>query len=199
VLDTEGSDDVKKAVILNGMHPGDGMVAAVQDMLAQGLEEASWDVQPYVLHEIEVKPCLGCFGCWLETPGRCVMHDADDVAAAVARSDLVVYLSPVTFGGYSSHLKKVMDRMIFLILPFFLTVDGETHHVPRYDDRANLLFVGLMGESDPESEEIFTALAEGNAINMSAPLWAADVIVEDEGGGAAREAVARLLRKVEVG
>lgn len=190
---------MKKAVILNGMHPGEGMTATVQGMLTQGLEEASWEVEPYVLHETVVKPCLGCFGCWLETPGRCVMHDADDVAAVVARSDLVVYLSPVTFGGYSSHLKKVIDRMIFLILPFFLRVDGETHHVPRYKDRANLLFVGVTEEPDPESEEIFPALAEGNAINMSAPRWAADVIVESEGDGAAREAVARLLRKVEVG
>lgn len=189
---------MKKAVILNGMHPGDGEVAAVQAALAEALEDASWAVEPYVLHQMEVKPCLGCFGCWLETPGQCVMHDADEVAAAVARSDLVVYLSPVTFGGYSSHLKKVFDRMIFLILPFFQTVDGETHHVPRYDDRANLLFVGVMEESDAECEEIFTTLAERNAINMSAPLWAVDVIVEDDGHSVARDAVRRLLDEVEV-
>ena len=189
---------MKKAVILNGMHPGDAEVAAVQAMLVEVLEEASWDVEGYVLHQMEVKPCLGCFRCWLETPGRGVLHDADDVAAAVARSDLVVYLSPVTFGGYSSHLKKVLDHMIFLVLPFFQTVDGETHHVPRYDNRANLLFLGVMDQSDPESDAIFTALAERVAINLSAPLWEADVIVEAEGDGPARETVRRVLADVEV-
>lgn len=25
--------------------------------------------------ENEVKPCIGCFSCWVKTPGRCAIHD----------------------------------------------------------------------------------------------------------------------------
>jgi multimeric flavodoxin WrbA len=186
------------AVILNGMEPGDSSVASIQDMLVNTLEERTWSVKPFILHEIDVKPCGGCFGCWIQTPGRCVRHDTDAVAASVTQSDLTIYLTPVTFGGYSSQLKKVLDHLIFLILPFFKTVDGETHHVPRYRKRANLLVIGTMDRADRESEAIFTTLAERNAINMSAPRWATGVVVEEEGSDAARQVVEDLLKDVEV-
>ena len=187
-----------KAVILNGMEAGDAWTAAIQDELVAALEERAWDVDPLVLHAIDVKPCGGCFGCWLQTPGRCVMHDTDDVAAAVVQSDLMIWLTPVRFGGYASHLKKVLDHLICLILPFFKTVDGETHHVPRYEEPADLLVVGTLPQADAESEAIFADLAERNAINMSASRWAAGVVVEERGLDVAHERVQDLLTDVEV-
>lgn len=186
------------AVILNGMEPGDGSVASVQEMLIDTLTERTWNAEPFVLHDLDVRPCAGCFGCWIQTPGRCVHRDTDAVAASVARSDLTIYLTPVTFGGYSSQLKKVVDHLICLILPFFKTVDGETHHVPRYRKRPDLLVIGTMERSDGEREAIFTTLAERNAINMSAPRWGSGVIVEEEGSDAARRAIDKLLTDVEV-
>jgi multimeric flavodoxin WrbA len=126
------------------------------------------------------------------------MHDTDDIAAAVAGSDLTVYVTPVTFGGYSSQLKKVLDHLIVLVLPFFKTVNGETHHVPRYRRPANLLVIGTMPEHDAESEAIFAGLAERNAINMSAPCWASGVIVDERDTHAARQAIQGLLTRVEV-
>lgn len=187
-----------KAVILNGMEPGNGSIASIQEMLVDALEQRAWEVEPFVLHTLDVRPCAGCFGCWLQTPGRCVRHDTDAVAAAVARSDLTIYLTPVTFGGYSSQLKKVVDHLIFLILPFFKTVDGETHHVPRYRKRPNLLILGTMDRPDTENEAIFTALAERNAINMSAPQWASGVILGETESEAALEKIKDLLTQVEV-
>ena len=83
---------------------------------------------------MEIRPCIGCFGCWVQTPGECLIDDAArQIAPAIIGSDLVIYLTPVTFGGYSSELKKALDRCICLILPFFTKIDGEMHHKPRYD------------------------------------------------------------------
>jgi hypothetical protein len=46
--------------------------------------------------------CLGCFGCWLKTPGMCVEDDAGrQVARAIVQSDTTVLYTPATFGGYS--------------------------------------------------------------------------------------------------
>jgi len=50
---------------------------------------------------------MGCFGCWNKTPGTCVMKDdSAKIAKAVVNSDLLIFLTPITFGGYSSELKK---------------------------------------------------------------------------------------------
>jgi multimeric flavodoxin WrbA len=187
-----------KAVVLNGMESGNGSAGTISDLLAEVLAQRAWDVRPFDLRDLEIRPCGGCFGCWLQTPGRCLVDDTDDIAAAVTDSDLTVYLSPATFGGYSSRLKKVLDHLIFLILPFFQTVNGETHHVPRYRKRPNLLIAGVMDQYDAESEAIFLDLAEGNAVNLSAPRLAAGVIMSKQGRDAAREAIENSLAKMEV-
>lgn len=187
-----------KAVVLNGMEAGDTLTASVQHILLETLQKRAWHVQPFMLHDIDVRPCEGCFSCWLQTPGRCVMHDTDEIAAALAQSDLAIYLTPVTFGGYSSQLKKVLDHLILLVLPFFKTVDGETHHVPRYRKHPDLLVLGVMPDENTESEAIFTSLAERNAVNMSAPHWAAGIIVEEHGPDSIRQTVRDLLTDVGV-
>ena len=31
-----------------------------------------WDV---ISDDGTIRPCIGCFGCWVKTPGQCVIHD----------------------------------------------------------------------------------------------------------------------------
>jgi hypothetical protein len=188
-----------KATILNGMHDGDAVTAKVHDALLDLLQGKGWETNPFILHEVDISPCAGCFGCWVRTPGQCVSNDSDDIARSVVQSDLLVYLTPVTFGGYSSELKKAVDHLIFTNLPFFRTVEGETHHRPRYDRAPNLLAIGVLPEHDTESERIFATLVERNAINMFAPAWAAGIITRENANGMLRRELASLLSKVEVG
>ena len=65
------------------------------------------------------------------------------VTRAFIQSDLAIFLTPVTFGGYSSQLKKAVDHLIPNILPFFRTVKGETRHHKRYAHYPNLLVLGV--------------------------------------------------------
>ncbi len=58
-------------------------------------------------------------------PGECARDDdGRRVAREVIRSNLAVFLTPVTFGGYSSVLKGAVDRLIPLGSPFFARVGG---------------------------------------------------------------------------
>jgi multimeric flavodoxin WrbA len=187
-----------KAIILNGMAAGDDVLASIQDTLTGQLERQRWEVTTFVLHEIEIQPCQGCFGCWLRTPGRCVLHDTDEIAQAWVESDLMVCLSPVTFGGYSSHLKKALDHMIFFALPFFQQIDGETHHQFRYDHNPRLLVLGTQPAPDEESAAIFRRLVERNATNMGNPQWAVGIVAHDQNQAAIQREIERRLQGVEV-
>lgn len=156
-----------KALILNGGAEADPEMETVHQIVRQELSRAGWDVREFILRNTAIANCLGCFGCWVKTPGTCVIPDAGrEVAATMIRSDLVVLLTPVTFGGYSSILKKAMDRIIPLLSPYFVKIHGEVHHKQRYDQYPDLFGVGLVRQEDVESRAIFSTLIEKNARNF---------------------------------
>ena len=168
------------ATILNGGLAGDLFVDHVQDLLLAELATAGYQPAAWTLSEEKIAYCLGCFECWTKTPGLCRIDDAGRlVSASVINSHLVIYLSPVTFGGYSSELKKAVDRSICLLSPFFTHVDGEVHHQRRYDRYPALLGVGILPHRHVEQEQIFSTLISRNAINMHSPQHASVVVTRD--------------------
>ena len=80
---------------------------------------------------------------------------------------MLVWLTPVTFGGYSSELKKALDRLIPILLPYFKAYKGQIHHQMRYDKYPTLLVIGTEPLKE-EYEEIFLALTERNVLNLKA-------------------------------
>ncbi|GEM_PF-387117 len=188
-----------KTVILNGMEAGDTLTESVHHMLFDALRTRGWEVEPFILHEMEIAFCAGCFGCWIRTPGQCVLKDGGhSVARAFIQSDLAVFLTPVTFGGYSSQLKKAVGHLLPNILPFFRTIRGETHHKKRYAHYPNLLVLGTLPHAEEESERIFASLVERNAINMCPQAYAAGIITQEQSDESRRETIENLLAQVEV-
>lgn len=188
-----------KAVVLNGSQEGDRTLEVTERIILEELAEDGWDAEALILRDMEISHCLGCFGCWVKTPGICVIDDAGrKVARAICQGDLVVFLTPVTFGGYSSDLKKALDRSICLISPFFTRIKGEVHHKPRYARYPRLMAVGGLGHPDQESESIFKTLVERNSINFHAPSHVAGVIVSGRDEGEIRKEIRALLAGVGV-
>ena len=175
-----------KATILNGALPGDDFVDAVGGALQAHLQAAGWAVTPWTLRDEKIAYCLGCFECWTKTPGLCRIDDAGrDVAASMIGSDLTIYLTPITFGGYSSALKKAVDRAICLVSPFFTHIDGEVHHHARYDRYPALVGVGVLPAPHPDQEQIFRTLIGRNAINLHAPEHESVVLYRSQAPAAA--------------
>jgi multimeric flavodoxin WrbA len=104
------------------------------------------------LASAEMHPCIGCFKCWLRTPGECVYRDeASRIVREIVNADRVLFLCPVTWGSYSPAVKTLLDRSICRVLPFFEIYKGETHHPARYEHSPETWLVGYGGElSEPE-------------------------------------------------
>ncbi len=159
-----------KASILDGLGKGDIAMNNIHKMIIHELMEIEWKVESFILHDMKITHCLGCFECWMKTPGICRFDDAGrKIAKSFIQSDLVIFLTPVTFGGYSSELKKALDRIICLDLPFFKRYNGEVHHKMRYKKYPGFMVAGILPEADPESERIFKTLVERNALNFFPP------------------------------
>lgn len=115
-----------------------------------------------------VHHCVGCFGCWLKTPGSCVMKDrAQKLPALLADSDQMVIVSRLVYGGFSPEIKAALDRSIGYIMPFFRFVNGEMHHIMRYDNPFQLT-VHFYGNSSPAQTAIARRLVPANAVNLGA-------------------------------
>ncbi len=189
----------KQALILDG-GTGDGATTRLAgDAVGGHLEGMGWSTTVLALRELEIAPCLGCFGCWVRTPGVCVVDDdGREVARRVVQSDLMVFVTPLTFGGYSSELKKALDRLIPIISPMFRRVRGEVHHVRRYARYPRLVGVAVDGDPpiDPEEEELFETLVGRNAINLYAPAEAACVVAMNDDPAAVRRTIEQAVGKV---
>lgn len=184
----------RDALILDGSGPGEEFAGLLRGLLADGMGRLGYRVRSLLLREMKIHHCTGCFGCWVRTPGVCVIPDEGrDVAREAVRSDLLVFLCPVTFGGYSSELKKAVDRIVCpMLLPFFERVKGEVRHPPRYEKRPRLLAVGVLPEADEESARIFSTLVARNALNLHTP-HAAGVIPGGLPDGELRARIGELL------
>lgn len=156
-----------KALILDGSSIEGHVLTILNNYLKKELENRGWITDTYHLLNEDIGTCIGCFGCWVKTPGQCVIQDkGQEIIKKIAQTDLLILSSPITFGGYSYQLKKIVDRMIPNVLPLFERFNGEIHHKQRYPYTPNLLVIGYQKNKDPESEDIFRTLVTRNTLNF---------------------------------
>lgn len=186
-----------KALILNGVPQGDLLAEKLCATLEGELKVRNYEGNLLNLADIEISPCLGCFGCWVKTPGVCVIDDAGrNVARAYMQSEMSVFITPVTFGGYSFQLKKAIDRLIPNLSPYFRKVGREIHHQMRYRRYPSSLILGILPEPDQEKENLFKTLAKRNSLNYEHPAWAVGVLYETQSDEEIREEIKALVEKV---
>ncbi|WP_070000973.1 flavodoxin family protein [Cellulosilyticum sp. I15G10I2] len=93
------------------------------------------------LDDKSINACIGCWNCWLKTPGRCVMKDqmAESYSDYV-NSDAIILLIDTAQGFISHKAKAFFDRTIPHYHPYIKIVDGECHHVARYKCYPDMVF-----------------------------------------------------------
>jgi multimeric flavodoxin WrbA len=116
----------------------------------------------------KIHPCICCFGCWVKTPGQCVINDGyNTMGALISKCDQMIIVSRCFYGSYSPFVHNVLDRSISYLLPYFRTKNGETHHKNRYDN--NIIFtVYFYGNISNREKETARKLVLANSVNFFA-------------------------------
>lgn len=130
----------------------------------------------------EFKPCIGCFGCWVKTPGLCILQGdkANEINNDLVNSQVLVILTQIQYGSYSSDVKKYLDRQIPNISPFFAIINGETHHQKRYNNYPCFVGIGYSTNVSDAEKKTFQTLVQRNSINFHAPKTLA-LVIDNEG------------------
>lgn len=158
-----------KVTILNGNgNPQNQGFDEYVTRLSTALEAEQHMVTMFTLRDLDIKFCTGCFGCWVKTPGECVVKDAShDVCRAVINSDFLLWAAPLRMGFPDAALKKMMDKSIPLIHPYFVVDHGEAHHRPRYDHYPRIgLLLEKEADTDTEDLRIVSDIFSRTALNM---------------------------------
>jgi len=200
IKNKQQKETLMKAILLDGSQANDNTGQRIRTSLTAELQNQGWDVEYVNLGEKKIGNCAGDFFCWIRTPGMCnVADDNRAIAEAMTASDLIVYLTPVMFGGYSSTLKRMVDHQIQLVSPYFMKVAGETHHQKRYTNYPNLLVIGWMESPDPQSEAVFRHLVQRNALNWHANTYVSGVVLASESDQEMRASAQKWLNELQSG
>ncbi len=157
--------------------------------LSLAMEQISGDIKMIDLSSLKISNCVGCFGCWVKTPGRCVIRDdAVKVYPCIAKSDTVLYVSRIRYGGYDTMMKTMLERAIPVQKAFIRLLDGETHHVQRNVALKQATIVAY-GCDDKEEQQVFQRLVARNAKNMNFKSYKVIFVKESQAENVVRKEV----------
>lgn len=115
-----------------------------------------------------IRNCIGCFGCWIKTPGQCVIKDSyDNMGELFSQADTVIIISKCYYGGYSPFVKNILERSISYLLPFFKIKNHETHHKPRYKNHLKFRVYFYGEHITPQEMNTAKGLIKANAVNFN--------------------------------
>lgn len=144
-----------KIVIING-NPSqrDSSFDARLKVLRELMASRRHTVEEFTLRELKIGQCIGCFDCWLKTPGVCPLKDDHaPILSSFVVADLVLMASPLIMGFTSALLKRTCDRLVPTLLPFIDGKSGECRHYLRYG-RAPALGLLYAPEGDTDDEDV---------------------------------------------
>lgn len=116
----------------------------------------------------KIKNCMGCFYCWIKTPGECRIKDGyDNLAELYSKAEKIIIISRCCYGSYSPFIKNILDRSIPYLLPFFKIKNKEMHHTVRYKKKF-YFDVYFYGENiSDEEKKIAKNIVKANCINLN--------------------------------
>jgi multimeric flavodoxin WrbA len=160
-----------KITILNGNPEPSGFDQYLK-VLKSNLETNNHQVTQIDLRELPLKYCIGCFDCWVKTPGICDADDASqEMDRAVINSDFTLWAAPLKLGFPSTLLKMAIDKHLPLIHPYLVVDQNEAHHLKRYKSYPR---VGMLIEKEPDTNakdlRILTDIFSRTALNFKSKL-----------------------------
>lgn len=146
-----------------------GMTHILQKAFLEGAQKAGAQIEEVFLAKKDIKPCRGCFSCWIKTPGKCVIKD--DQAELLEKclwSDLLVLATPLYVDGMTAQCKTFVDRLIPLAHPEFILENDHCRHPQRFDRKWKFLLVSNCGFYEKDNFDALVFHCQRMCLNFHA-------------------------------
>ncbi len=131
--------------------------------LLEGMGAAGAETELIHIRKLDLEVCIGCYTCWVRTPGECIHKDKDSMVAALESyntADLVVFGTPLYHFSMSGIMKTFIDRTLPRIEPWLIThpdIPGVTFHPERFHKPNKMMLVSPCGFPEFEHFESLVA------------------------------------------
>lgn len=128
----------KNIVVLNGSPRKKGNTSTLVTEFIRGANESGNDVTEFLLEEMSISGCKGCFGGHSSKECPCVQQDnMNKIYPAIKKCEVVVLASPLYYWNMSGQIRTAIDRL-------FALEEGDGNLL-RGHDRSSALLMAAEG------------------------------------------------------
>ena len=159
-----------KIVAFNGSpHAEKSNTHVMVDAFLAGARDAGADTENIFLARKKINHCLGCFSCWLKSPGTCIQaDDMPELMKQFQSADVVVFATPLHNDNVSGSMKDFIDRLLPLGDPHFeKDLEGEVRHVSGPKKAPRFFMIANCGFPEQSHFQVLRLLIRRMARNFS--------------------------------
>ncbi|MDY6800531.1 MAG: NAD(P)H-dependent oxidoreductase [Bacteroidota bacterium] len=139
----------QKIVVLNASPRGKkGYTDFYLKPFIKGMQKKSV-VVTYYLNQYSIKPCIGCFSCWINKPGECIYQFEDNfnqLAENLSDADIIVYAFPIYADNIPGVLKNYFDRSVSRAYPYMIEgINGVRHPRKHIHKNQSMVVFSICG------------------------------------------------------
>jgi len=158
-----------KITAFNGSPRGKkGNTYIMTEEFLKGASEAGAQVEQVLLAEKKINHCMGCFRCWVKTPGSCFINDdMKPLLKKLIATDVIVFATPLYVDNVTGLMKNFMDRIIPMGDPHIVKDEkGESRHPSRHEKTAKIVVISNCGFPEESHFQVLELLFKRVARNM---------------------------------
>ena len=147
-----------KVVAISSSPRSKSITDKVLDTFLEGMEDKV-EVTKFYPQKMKIRPCLGCWACWLKAPGKCSQKDdMHQILERIDKDDVIIFASPLYIFGLNAQMKTVLDRII-PILECDIALDEHGHciHKRRNSESQKALLISTCGFFESDNFDLIKA------------------------------------------
>ena len=118
------------------------------------------------LNNIHFSTCDGCLTC-MKCEGKCAFRDDMSLISKWFNDcSLIIYITKVKYGCFDIAFKRMIERMVVNLEPYYDLVDGETCHLCVSQLKKKLVVIGY-GDINEEERKLFKDLLDESSLGYS--------------------------------
>lgn len=98
-----------KLLVMKGSPHKNGSSNLLADAFCRGAEETGHQIEIFDAAHAKLHSCTGCDACGMFGP-CCQMDDGEQMRKLMLGADMVVFVTPIYYFGFSAQLKTAIDR-----------------------------------------------------------------------------------------